>query len=122
MSHPKKDNIAGTFYTVEDLMNLPEAGTVDPRKQYEVSRNVPIRFWMDREALITLLAENVAVLEANKEAAPAVEARQAEMLIVQRQLWITHLTEQEDPEVYIALYPASTAGEKYDHEVAIVVE
>lgn len=121
MNHPKKHNLAGTFHTVEDLMNLPEAGTVDPRKGSEVSRDVPVRFWMNKEELITLLANNVEVLEANKEVAPTAEAAQADILIAQRMLWMQYLGSLEDEDIYIGLYPASTAGEQYDHEEAVMV-
>lgn len=123
MNHPKKHNLAGTFYTVEDLMNLPEAGAVDPRKRSEVSRDVPVRFWLERDTLITLLANNVEVLEANKEVAPPEEQRQADILIAQRVLWIQYLHDlEEEDEVYIGLYPASTAGEEFDHEAAVRAE
>lgn len=124
MSHPKKDNIAGTFYTVEDLMNLPEAGAVNPNKAREVSKRYPIRFWLPKDALIAILEANIAIIEFNQDQTAAVEQRQAEILVAQRRLWLEYIQDEvptDQEEVFIAMFPASTAGDDYDDEAAIIL-
>lgn len=114
-----RERIAGKFYTVEDLMDLPEAGCVDPAKAHEVSRAMPIRLWMDTQELIMLLEWSMGTIRRNNLNAPPAEARQAEILIEQRKLWIEHLEEANEEDTFIGLFPGSPAGDEYDQEVAV---
>jgi len=123
MSQPsRREQIVGTFHTVEELMNLPKESLVDPRKAREVSRALPIRFWMGKDELIQLLALNIQVLLANQLEAPPEEAQQIEILLAQRQLWIDWLSQSEKEEAFIGLFPASEAGDAYDDEAGIMLE
>ena len=79
MEEKFKERIVGKFYTVEDLMDLPAAGMVDPAKAREVSRALPVRFWIDTQELIGMLVASMAIIEANNENAPPAEARQGEV-------------------------------------------
>ena len=115
----KRSPIAGKFYTVEDLMNLPEAGCVDPEKAREVSRALPVRFWIETGELIRLLEASMEIIEANNENAPPADARQGEVLIAQRRLWIRHLEATDEADTYIGMFPASFAGDEYDQEEAV---
>jgi hypothetical protein len=115
----KPSPIAGKFYTVEDLMNLPAAGAVNPAKAREVSRALPVRFWIDTPELIKLLTASMEIIEANKENAPPADARQGEVLIAQRRLWIRHLEKTDEEETFIGIFPASFAGDEYDQEEAV---
>ena len=119
MPDPTPERIVGRFYTVEDLMNLPEDTPVDPRKAREVSRDVPVKLWMSPDELISLLLLNIEVIQANSEGGSAEEARQAELLIAQRRLWIARLEQGDGEDVHIGLYPASPAGDEYDDEAAV---
>jgi hypothetical protein len=110
----KRSPIAGKVYTVEDLIHLPEAGAVDPDKAREVSHRLPVRFWMETPALIALLEDGIKVIQANQRVAAPEDARQAEVLIAQRQLWIRHLKATDDEMRFIGIFPASVAGEEYD--------
>lgn len=114
-----KERIVGKFYTVEDLMDLPAAGMVDPAKAREVSRALPVRFWIDTQELIGLLESSMKIIEANNENAPPADARQGEVLIAQRRLWINHLEATDEDDTYIAMFPASFAGDEYDQEEAV---
>lgn len=120
--HPRRERIVGTFHTVEDLINLPPEAPVDPRKANEISRDMPVKLWMGKEELIELLALNIEVLKANQSECSPEEARQVEVLVAQRQLWIDWLSQSEADESYVGLFPASTAGDEYDDEAAIVLE
>ncbi len=115
----KPSPIAGKFYTVEDLMNLPPAGCVNPAKSREVSRNLPVRFWMETAELVAILEANIELIRLNQERASADDARQAEVLIAQRRLWVRHLLEADEEETFIGIFPASFAGDEYDQEEAI---
>ena len=119
MEEKYRERIAGKFYTVEDLMDLPAAGAVNPAKAHEVSRALPVRFWIDTGELIRLLEASMEIIEANNENAPPAEARQGEVLIAQRRLWIRHLEGSEEEETYIGMFPASFAGDEYDQEEAV---
>ena len=114
-----RERIAGKFYTVEDLMHLPEARCVDPAKAGEVSRRLPVRFWIDTAELIRMLEASAEIIEANAGDLSPTEARQAGCLIAQRRLWIRHLEEAEEECVFVALFPASFAGDEYDDEEAV---
>ena len=114
-----RERIVGKFYTVEDLMDLPAAGMVDPAKAREVSRALPVRFWIDTRELIGMLVASMAIIEANNDTAPPAEARQGEVLIAQRRLWISHLQATDEEDTYIAMFPASFAGDEYDQEEAV---
>lgn len=122
MPDPTPERIAGTFYSVEDLMNLPEEIPVDPDKAHEVSRALPVKLWVSREALAALLEEGIEAIRANLADAPPEEVRQGEMLIAQRRLWIRHLEGAGEDEAYIGLFPASLAGDDFDDEAAIKAE
>lgn len=115
---PKR--FAGTFHTVEDLMHLPEPEPVNPRKAREVSRTLPVRFWVETTDLIAILEANIELIRLNQQATAPEDARQAEVLIAQRQLWIRHLEATDDEERFIGIFPASAAGEEYDQEVAVI--
>jgi len=115
----KRSPIAGTFYTVEDLMNLPSAGAVNPAKAREVSRNLPVRFWMETTDLVATLKANIELIRFNQQGATAEAARQAEVLIAQRQLWIRHLETTDEEETFIGIFPASAGGDEYDQEEAV---
>jgi hypothetical protein len=116
---PRREQIVGTFYTVEDLMNLPEAECVDPAKAREVSRNRPVRFWMETSKLVAILEANIDLIEQHQARITAEEARQADLLIAQRRLWVRHLVDTEEEETFIGLFPASFAGDEYDQEEAV---
>jgi len=118
----RRSPIAGKFYTVEDLMNLPAAGAVNPAKAREVSQALPVRFWIDTGELIRLLEASMEIIEANNENAPPADARQGEVLLAQRRLWIGHLKETDEEDTYIAMFPASFAGDEYDQEEAVTGE
>jgi len=119
MDEKFRERIVGKFYTVEDLMNLPEAGCVDPAKQWEVSRNLPIRFWIETSVLIDLLETNIGVLMQNQMSAAPEDAKQIQTLIAQRHLWIRHLDDTAEEETFIGIFPASVAGDDYDQEEAV---
>lgn len=115
----KPSPIAGKFYTVEDLMNLPEAGAVNPDKAREVSRNLPIRFWMETADLVAILEANIDLIKLNQAEMTIEDARQAEILIAQRRIWVRHLLEADEEETFIGIFPASFAGDEYDQEEAV---
>jgi len=119
MEEKYREQIVGKFYTVEDLMDLPEAGCVDPAKAHEVSRAMPIRLWMDTQKLIVLLQFSMGAIRRNNLNAPPAEARQAEILMQQRKIWIDHLEESEEENTYIGIFPASPAGDEHDQEAAV---
>lgn len=120
--HPRREQIVGTFHTVEELMNLPKEGLVDPRKAREVSRALPIRFWMAREELMDLLARNLEILLANQLKSSPEEAQQIEILLAQRQIWLDWLSESGEEEAFVGLFPASPGGDAYDDEAGIRLE
>ncbi len=119
MEEKFREQIVGKFYTVEDLMNLPEAGCVDPAKAHEVSRNLPIRFWIETPMLIDLLETSIGVLMRNQMGATPEDAKQIQTLILQRHLWIRHLDDTAEEETYIGIFPASLSGDDFDQEEAI---
>lgn len=110
---------AGSFHTVEDLMNLPEPEPVNPRKAREVSRDLPLRFWVETSALVAMLEENISTIEANQQNALPTAARQADVLIEQRRVWLRHLQARGETDTFIGMFPADTAGEEWDHEAAV---
>lgn len=119
MSDRKPSQILGKFYTVDDLMNLPERGAVDPRKAMEVSRDVPLRFWFETDALLDLLREGMEMIKANREQLAPEERRHADVLLASRQLWIDHLEAVNEQDTFVGLFPASQAGDEWDHESAV---
>jgi hypothetical protein len=118
---PHRERIAGTFYTVEDLMNLPEPEQVDPAKAREVSARLPIRQWLPTAFLIALLEDGIECLQNNLAQLSPDDpgADDCTILIEQRRLWLRHLGEGDAEELFVAFYPASTAGEAFDHEEAV---
>ena len=114
----RREQIVGTFYTVEDLMNLPEAAPLDPK----VSRTIPVKLWIGREELVELLAQNIEVLQAKQMECSPEDARQVEILVAQRQLWIDWLSQSEADEAYVGLFHASTAGDEFDDDAAIMLD
>ena len=119
MSNKPPKRFAGTFHTVEELMNLPEPGAVNPRKAREVSRELPLRFWIETSALVGMLEENITTIEANQQGARPEAARQAEVLIEQRRVWLRHLKAHGETDTFIGMFPADLAGDEWDHEAAV---
>jgi len=102
-------------------MNLPEGGCVDPAKAREVSRSLPIKLWMGEEELIELLAQNIEVLQANQMECSPEAARQIEIRVAQRELWIEWLGQCEEDEAFVGLVPASPGGDDHNDEAAVAL-
>lgn len=92
---------------------------VDPLKAREVSRNLPIRTWVETAMLIDFLEANIEVLKANQATADPEDAKQAELLLAQRRLWIRQLREAHEAETFVGVFPASVAGDDHDQEEAV---
>ena len=120
MSNKLPKRFAGTFHTVEELMNLPEPDAVNPQKAREVSRDLPLRFWIETSALVAMLEESITTIEANQRNALPNAARQADVLIEQRRVWLRHMQAEGNEDTFIGMFPASAAGEEYDQEVAVI--
>lgn len=119
MEEKFREQIVGKFYTVEDLMNLPETGCIDPAKAREVSRRFPVRYWIDTSDLIAMLESNIDLIRRNQDRATPEDARQAEVMIAQRLLWISHMRATDEEVAFIGIFPASCAGDEYDQEEAV---
>ena len=119
MSDQPQKYFAGKFHTVEELMNLPEPDAVNPQKAREVSRDLPLRFWIETSALVAMLEENISTIEANQRNALPNAARQADVLIEQRRVWLRHLEAQGETDTFIGVFPAAEGGDEWDHEAAV---
>ncbi len=119
MNDKPQKRFSGTIHTVEDLMNLPEPDAVNPRKAREVSRDLPLRFWIETSTLVAMLEENISTIEANQRNALPNAARQADVLIEQRRVWLRHLEAQGGTDTFIGMFPAAQGGDGWDHEAAV---
>jgi len=114
-----KEEIAGKFYTIEDLMDPSTVHPVDPADSSEVSGERPIRLWMPPDLLASILANHLYVMrECQRGAAPA-NQRQWERAILQVRLWLRHLEGVYPRCVHVVMYPGSGSDLTDDSEAAI---
>ena len=102
-----------------NLMDLPAAGMVDPAKAREVSRALPVRFWIDTQELIGLLKP---AWRSSRRTTRTLRRRTPanRVLISQRALDQPPGGDGRGRHLHrFATFPASFAGDEYDQEEAV---
>lgn len=119
MADKFKEEIAGKFYTIEDLMDPSTVHPVDPADSSEVSAERPVRLWMSTDLLTSILANHLYVMrDCQRGVAPA-NQRQWERAIQQVRLWLRYLEGGNPHSVHVVLYPGSGSSLVDDSEAAI---
>jgi len=119
MTDKFNEEIAGTFYTVEDLMDPPNLHPADPAISREISKERPMRIWMGVDPLTNLLHQHLATMRACQQHATRADRRQWERLAGQVQLWLRHLEATDSAIVHVVMYPGSGSDLKDDSTAAI---
>ena len=101
-----RDRILHQVQKWEDLLDLGDPLLELPP---EVTPQMPLEIYIDREVLQAVLEVSIAAIHANRDALDTTPELMAEtaQLVRQRERFLAWVTRHPKPDIYIALYPKS---------------